>query len=78
MSSYSLFIEDVVAEASPFLKRMRMDGLDHAALPFPAPDVHAWLHGNEQGDMEAVTVCNVIKVRFRFCACSGRLEASVL
>ena len=61
MSVFSLSIDDAVAEASPVLRRMRVDGLDRAALPFAERHVQAW-RGAPEPDMEANVLVNVIKV----------------
>ena len=61
MSCFSLSIDDAVAEASPVLRRMRVDGLDRAALPFAERHVQAW-RGAPEPDMEADILVNVFKV----------------
>ena len=61
MHAFSLFIDDAVAVASPVLGRMRLDGLDRAALPFAERHVQAW-RGAPEPDMEADMLVNVIKV----------------
>ena len=61
MLGFSLFIDDPVAAASPVLGRMRLDGLDRAALPFAERHVQAW-RGAPEPDMEADMLVNVIKV----------------
>ena len=62
MPAFSLFIDDTVAEASPVLARMRLDGLDRAALPFAERHVQAW-RGSPEPDMDAHMLVSVIKVR---------------
>ena len=57
----SLVIDDTVSEASPVLRRMRLDGLDRAALPFSGRHVQAWCDGPKP-DMEPEIMVNVIKV----------------
>ena len=44
------------------LRRMRLDGLDRAALPFSEPHVQDWRQGPKP-DMETEMLVNVIKVR---------------
>ena len=62
MPAFSLFIDDTVAEASPVLARMRLDGLDRAALPFAERHVQAW-RGAPEPDMDAEMLVSVIRVR---------------
>ena len=61
MPSFNLVIDDTVAEASPVLARMRLDGLDRAALPFAERNVQAW-RGAPEPSMEADFLVSVIKV----------------
>ena len=61
MPGFSLFIDDAVAKASPVLSRMRLDGLDRAALPFEERYVQAW-RGAPELNMGADMLVNVIKV----------------
>ena len=63
MPDYSLPIIDVVAVASPVLRRMRLDGLDRTTVPFAERYVLAWLGGPKFG-MDPETLVNVIKVWF--------------
>ena len=62
MLTFSLSIDDAVAKASPVLRRMRLDGLDRATLPFKERYVQAWI-GMPQPGMDAELLLNVIKVR---------------
>ena len=41
MPTFSLPIDDAMAQASPVLRRARLDGLDEAALPFAERHVQA-------------------------------------
>ena len=43
MPRYSMNIDDAVAEASPVLRRMQLEGFDRATLPFAERYVLAWL-----------------------------------
>lgn len=61
MSAYSVFINDAVADASPVLRRMRLDGLDRATVPFAERYVLAWL-GSPRSSMGLETMVHVIKV----------------
>ena len=61
MSSVSLDIDDVVAEASPVLRRARLDGLDCVSLPFAERYVQAW-RGPPEATMDADMLLNVFKV----------------
>ena len=67
MSGSSLSIDDAMAEASPVLARMRVDGLDRAALPFAERHVQAW-RGAPDPEMDADMLVNVIKVRSSYCS----------
>ena len=62
MASHSISIDDTVAEVSPFLRRMRLDGFESASVPFPTQDVQAWRRGPGD-DMDTCTLMNVLKVR---------------
>ena len=61
MPHFLFSIDDVVAEASPVLGRMRVDGLDRAALPFEERHVQAW-RGAPEPDMEVDMLVNIMKV----------------
>ena len=61
MPSTSLTIDDVVAEASPVLRRARLDGLDSVSLPFAERYVQAWRCPAE-ATMDADMLINVFKV----------------
>ena len=67
MPDFYFFIDDAVAEASPVLARMRLDGLDRAALPFAERHVQAW-RGAPEPDMEPEWLVSVIKVRSSYFA----------
>ena len=60
--SSSISIDDAMAEASPFLRRMRLEGYDSAAVPFAEKHVQAWLRGPGV-QMDTNTLINVLKVR---------------
>ena len=62
MPDFYFFIDDAVAEASPVLARMQLDGLDRAALPFAERHVQAWC-GAPGPNMDAALLISVIKVR---------------
>ena len=62
MPSFSLPIDDAVAQASSVLRRARLDGLDEAALPFAERHVQAW-RGKATANMDVDTLVNVLKVR---------------
>lgn len=53
-----------VAEGSPVLERMRLDGLDFVTVPFEERYVQAWLGGPQHTAMDTETLINVIKVGF--------------
>ena len=62
MTNHSFSIDDALAEASPFLRRMRLHGYDSAAVPFAEKHVQAWLRGPGIA-MDTETLVNVLKVR---------------
>ena len=62
MTSWSIPIDDAVAEASAVLERMRLDGLDRAPLPFAERYVQMW-RGAPSPEMESETLITVLKVR---------------
>ena len=51
-----------MAQASPVLRRARLDGLDEAALPFAERHVQAW-RGKQTANMSVDALVNVVKVR---------------
>ena len=61
MTGHSLPITDAVAQNSPLLGRMRLDGHDCVTVPFAESYVQAWLSGPQQGDA-ASTLINGIEV----------------
>lgn len=61
MIGHSIDITDAVAEVSPVLWRMRLDGLARATVPFEERYVLAWLGGPEIG-MPPEMILNCIKV----------------
>ena len=61
MPSFSMGINDAVADASPVLRRMRLDGLESARVPFAERYVLAWL-GSPRSNMGLDTLVQVIKV----------------
>ena len=67
MPSFSLAIDDDVEDARQVVARMRVDGLDRAALPFAERHVQAW-RGAPEPDMDADMLVNVIKVRSSYCS----------
>ena len=70
MENCSLPIDDIVAGASPVLARMRLDGLDHAPLPFAERYVLAW-RAKPEDNMDLNTLMNVFKVRDASTSCWG-------
>ena len=62
MTTFSLFIDDYLAEASPVLGRMRLDGLTEAPVPFAERVVLLWRRGAPSPDMSAELLTNVLKV----------------
>ena len=63
MIGHSVNITDTVADISPVLRRMRLDGLDRVTVPFAERHVLAWLGGPElHNDMDPETLVNVVKV----------------
>ena len=64
MTSFSLLIDDYLAEASPVLGRMRLDGLTETAVPFAERAVLLWRRGAPTPEVEADEIVDVIKVLF--------------
>ena len=62
MASCSLSIDDYLADASPVLGRMRVDGLTETAVPFAERAVLLWCRGAPTPDMNVDVVMNVLKV----------------
>ena len=58
MPTFSLPIDDAVAQASSVLRRARLDGLDEAALPFAERHVQAW-RGEPTANMSVDVLVNV-------------------
>ena len=48
-------------KASPFLRRMRLDGFESASVPFAEEHVQAWRRG-PTSDMDACSLLNALKV----------------
>ena len=63
MGSCSFVIDDGLAEASPVLGRMRLDGLAETAVPFAERVVLLWRRGAPTSDMSVETFTSVLKVR---------------
>ena len=61
MLKYSLLIDDAVADASPVLRRARLDGLERATLPFPERYVTAW-RGAPERDMSTEMLKGALQV----------------
>ena len=72
MARYSLSIDDGLAEASPMLARMRLDGLTETAVPFAERVVLLWRRGAPTPDMSVDVLVDVLQVRYR------RISLSVL
>ena len=70
MSGFSFCIDDYLAEASPVLGRMRVDGLTETAVPFAERAVLLWRRGSPTPDMEFNDLTDVLKVWYclSFCA----------
>ena len=68
MEQYNILIDAAVAQASPVLARMRLDGLDRSPLPFAERYVQAW-RGAPEPDMSSETLMNVLKVRGASATC---------
>ena len=62
MASCSLSIDDYLAEASPVLGRMRLDGLAETAVPFAERVVLLWRRGAPTPDMDVDVLFNVLMV----------------
>ena len=62
MARFSLAIDDYLAEASPVLGRMRLDGLTETAVPFAERVVLLWRRGAPSPDMSSKTLKDVLNV----------------
>ena len=62
MFSSLLSIDDFLAEASPVLGRMRLDGLTETAVPFSEGTVVLWRRGAASPDMSVEVLKDVFKV----------------
>ena len=62
MSGFSFCIDDYLAEASPVLGRMRVDGLTETAVPFAERAVLLWRRGAPTPDMEVNVLIDVLMV----------------
>ena len=58
-----LYIDDYLAEASPVLRRMRLDGLTETAVPFVEHVVLLWRRGAPSPDMNVDILLDVLEVR---------------
>ena len=63
MSNFCISISDEDAEASGVLRRMRLDGLDAATVPFDSRCVSAWRRGAPEPTMDVDMLVNVLWVR---------------
>ena len=59
----SLFIDHEVAEASPVLGRMRLDGLTETVVPFAERAVLLWRRGAPGDDTNTDILIEVLKVQ---------------
>ena len=67
MANCSVVIDDGLAEASPVLGRMRLDGLTKTAVPFAERVVLLWRRGSPTY-MSVGTLASVLQVRYSsFC-----------
>ena len=64
MPSYSISISDADSDASGVLRRMRLDGLNKATVPFDERCVSAWRRGAPEPGMDVQLLINVVWVRF--------------
>ena len=62
MTSCSISIDDDVAEASPVLGRMRLDGLTETAVPFAERAVVLWRRGAPAPNTSIELLTDVLKV----------------
>ena len=68
MPTHSISISDADAQASGVLRRMHLDGLNRAMVPFDERCVSAWRRGAPVPGMDVQILINVVWVRF-FAAC---------
>ena len=64
MPSHSIDISDADAKASGVLRRMRLDGLDTATVPFGERCVRAWQRGAPEPGMDVELLIQVLWVSF--------------
>ena len=62
MSSFALSIDDYLAESSPILGRMRLDGLTETVVPFAEGTVVLWRRGAASPDMSVEVLTDILKV----------------
>ena len=62
MNDFCLEISDATAEASPFLRHMRLDGFERATVPFAERFVLAWQRGAPEPNMDTETLVKVLQV----------------
>ena len=62
MTNCSLTIDDYLAEASPVLGRMRLDGITETPVPFAEHVVRLWRRGAPSPDMSINVLIEVLKV----------------
>ena len=80
MHTHCISINDEDAEASGVLRRMRLDGLSTATVPFDERCVSAWRRGAPEPSMDVKMMVHVLWVRFlapyRPCAHQARCGQS--
>ena len=64
MPAHVIQISDVDAKASGVLRRMRLDGLDTATVPFHERCVRAWRRGAPKPGMDVETLIQILWVSF--------------
>ena len=77
MPAFCLEITDADAEASQFLRHMRLDGFERATVPFAERFVLAWQRGTPDPNMDNETLVMVLKVRFLFFTARGSVGMTV-
>ena len=77
MASSCVSIDDYLAEASPLLGRMRLDGLTETAVPFAECVVLVWRRGAPTPDMNLFILIAVLEVCFMFYAHTRRAACAL-
>ena len=73
----SVSIDDALAQASPLLGRMRLDGLTDTPVPFEERVVLHWRRGAPSPDLSVDVLKDVLKVWYCLVGCSQALRKAI-